>query len=93
MPHTLNVDLRSYPHGSELHSQALNWLYANGFDAFTVRQGPVYLTGTHLTATLADATERTVAMRRAPEEFGLRRIRQGMGMVFGQPRGGPAVRA
>jgi hypothetical protein len=69
----VTVDLDLYPYGSQLHSSALNWLYANGLDAFMVKTGPVFLTETHLTVTLLDSRQRTVAIKASPEDFGLRR--------------------
>jgi hypothetical protein len=76
MPPTVTVDLELYPYGSQLHSSALNWLYANGLDAFMVKTGPVFLTETHLTVTLLDSRQRTVAIKATPEDFGLERLKR-----------------
>lgn len=67
------IDLSEYPYGSENHSQSNNWLSANGIDPFIVERGPVYLSSGHLSLQMGDKSWRTVQMRAAPEEYGLRR--------------------
>lgn len=40
-----SIDLRDYPHGSDLHGQSLNWLYANGLDPFATTPTEVTIVG------------------------------------------------
>jgi hypothetical protein len=67
-----SIDLRDYPHGNALHSQSLNWIYANGLDPFAIPHGEVEIVGNHLTAQLTEGIWRTVRMQVPPEEYGLR---------------------
>jgi hypothetical protein len=68
-----SVDLRDYPHGSALHSQSLNWIYANGLDAFAIPRGEVTIAGEHLTTQVSDGIWRTIPMQTPPEDYGLTR--------------------
>jgi len=68
-----SIDLRDYPHGSSLHSQSLNWIYANGLDPFAIPCGEVLITGNHLTAQVSDDIWRTIPMQTPPEDYGLTR--------------------
>jgi hypothetical protein len=68
-----SVDLRDHPHGSALHGQALNWIYANGLDPFAIPHGEVAIAGNHLSVQLPDGTWRTIRMQTSPEDYGLTR--------------------
>jgi|GEM_PF-3697053 hypothetical protein len=67
----MRVDMNSYPYGHDLHAQSLNWLYANGLDAFALQPAEVIIIGDHLSFQLTSSTWRTVRMREAPERYGL----------------------
>ena len=66
-----SIDLRDYPHGNALHSQSMNWIYANGLDPFAIPQGEVAIVGNHLTVRVTEGVWRTIQMRTPPEEYGL----------------------
>jgi len=68
-----SIDLRDYPYGNALHNQSLNWLYANGLNAFAISPTEVVIVGDHLTLQLSGSTWRTLPMQAAPEEYGLTR--------------------
>jgi hypothetical protein len=68
-----SIDLRDYPHGNALHGQSLNWLYANGLDAFAISPTEVAIVGDHLTLQISGSIWRTLPMQAAPEEYGLTR--------------------
>lgn len=68
-----SIDLRDYPHGNALHDQSLNWLYANGLDAFATTPTEVMIVGDHLTLQISGSTWRTLPMQAQPEEYGLTR--------------------
>lgn len=67
------IDLNSYPYGHDLHSQSLNWLYANGLDPFAHRPAEVIIIGGHLNFQIDADTWRSVRMKAAPEHYGLTR--------------------
>lgn len=71
--HLPSIDLRDYPHGNALHNQSLNWLYANGLDAFAISPTEVVIVGDHLTLQVSGRIWRTIPMQTPPEKYGLTR--------------------
>jgi len=68
-----SIDLRDYQHGNALHDQSLNWLYANGLDAFAISPTEAAIVGDHLTLQISGSTWRTLPMQAPPEKYGLTR--------------------
>lgn len=68
------IDMNRYPYGHDLHSQSLNWLYANGLDPFTHQPAQLMIIGDHLSFQISAGTWRSVRMKAAPEQYGLTRM-------------------